>query len=82
MKQLTLFSSSSLVCWCKCDWSLGESHEGVPGPVLALELVSGQKLGPVLLGDKLLHLLPAHVDAVVEVTAPEHVVVRKNMTAL
>ena len=50
--------------------------------MLALELVSGQKLGPVLLGDQLLHLLPAHVDAVVEVTAPEHVVVRKDMTAL
>ena len=50
--------------------------------MLTLELVGGEELGPVLLGDKVLDLLPAHVDAVVEVATPEHVVVRKNMATL
>ena len=64
------------------DGSLGEPLEGVTCTVLAPQLVSGQELGPVLLGDQLLHLRPGHVDAVVEVPAPEHVVVGENMTTL
>ena len=80
MKNFILYYS--LVCWCESDRSLSEAHEGVPSPVLALELVGGEELGPVLLGDQVLDLLPAHVDAVVEVAAPEHVVMGKNMATL
>ena len=50
--------------------------------MLAPELVSGQELLPALLGHQLLDLLPAHVDAVVEVATPKHIVVRENMATL
>ena len=64
------------------DGTLREPLEGVARAVLAPELVCRQQLGPVLLGDQLLHLRPGHVDPVVEVPAPEHVVMGQNMTTL
>ena len=72
----------SLVSWCEGDWTLSEPLEHIPSSVFTSQLVGGEELSPVLLDHQLLHLRPGHVDPVVEVSAPEHVVVRQNVSTL
>lgn len=60
-------------------WESTTYHSGI---LLVKELVAGRQRVPVLLPDQLLHLLVGQVDAVVEVAAPENVVVRVEQATL
>ena len=54
-----------------------------PGLGLAnLELIGLEQRFPLLGRDQGLHVLPGHVDAIVEVSAPEHVVVTHERSSL
>ena len=64
-----------LVCRGKIDGAFVESLEHVPGLLFNLELVRGEECHPVLLRNQGFHVLSCHVDAVVEIPAPEDVVV-------
>lgn len=60
----------------------GERGSYVSGVLLVHQLVAGREGVPVLLADQLLHLLVGQADAVVEIAAPEHVVMGVQQPAL
>lgn len=63
-------------------WRSTAAPAYVPGVLLLHQLVAGKQGLPLPLPDELLHLLVGQADAVVEVTAPEHIVVRVQQPAL
>ena len=64
------------------DRTLRESLEDVASTVFTPQLVGSRELSPVLPGYQVLHLVPTEVDPVVEISAPEDVVVGQHGSPL